>query len=86
MPKRRFTALILGLTCAVTLATPASAEVRFGKNVRIGGHDVSNQTFTRKRRGVFYIYNKTPPKPGCSWHNNGDGSKTKVCHLKRKPH
>jgi hypothetical protein len=74
------------LTCAIILtsAIPASAEVRFGKNVRIGGHDVSNQTFTKRRRGVFYIYENSPPKPGCRWHNNGDGSKTKVCHLKRK--
>lgn len=76
------------LACALLLtwAAPASAVVRFGKNVRIGGHDVSNQTFTKKRRGLYIIHNKTPPRPGCTWRNNGDGSKTKVCHLKRKPH
>lgn len=74
---------LLGATILV-VAVPAAAEVRFGKNVRIGGHDVSNQTFTKKRRGVFYIYDKTPPKPGCHWRDNGDGSKTKICHLKHK--
>ena len=63
---------------------PASAEVRFGKNVRIGGHDVSNQTFNKDRRGLYIIYDKTPPNAGCSWRSNADGSKTKVCHLQRK--
>ena len=62
----------------------ATAEVRFGNNVRIGGHDVSNQTFTKKRRGVYYIYENQPKNPGCKWRRNADGSKTKVCHLKRK--
>jgi hypothetical protein len=79
----------LGLIALVvlggTLATaPAMADVRFGKNVRIGGHDVSNQTFNSRRRGAYYIYNKTPANEGCSWRSNGDGSRTKVCHLKRK--
>jgi hypothetical protein len=66
--------------------SPARADVHFGKNVRIGGHDVSNQTFNKQRRGEYYIYNGKPPNPGCSWRDNGDGSKTKVCHLQRKPH
>lgn len=79
-----FSLSLLAITWAVIIAYPAAAEVRFGKNVRIGGHDVSNQTFTKKRRGVFYIYDTTPPKPGCSWRNNSDGSKTKVCYLQRK--
>jgi len=63
---------------------PASAEVRFGRGVRVGGHDVSNQTFTRQRRGEFNIYNATPPNAGCRWRANRDGSRTKVCNLKRK--
>lgn len=75
--------LLTGLVF-IAAPSPASAEVRFGKNVRIGGHDVSNQTFTKKRRGLYLIHRNTPPKPGCFWRNNGDGSKTKVCHLKRK--
>jgi hypothetical protein len=73
---------VLGLLAAQT----AAAEVRFGKNVRIGGHDVSNQTFNSKRRGEYYIYNKAPPNEGCRWRSNSDGSRTKVCHLKRKRH
>jgi hypothetical protein len=66
------------------LSGPSVAEVRFGKNVRIGGHDASNQTFNSQRRGEYYIYNKTPPNEGCRWRANRDGSRTKVCHLKRK--
>jgi hypothetical protein len=79
-------ALTLGgaLVATSVVAPPALAEVRFGNNVRIGGHDVSNQTFNSKRRGAYYIYNKTPANEGCTWRSNGDGSRTKVCHLKRK--
>jgi hypothetical protein len=65
-------------------AVPATAEVRFGKNVRIGGHDVSGQTFNSKRRGVYYIYSGKPRNPGCRWRKNADGSRTKICHLQRK--
>jgi hypothetical protein len=74
---------LLALGSFVT-AAPTMADVRFGNNVRIGGHDVSNQTFNSRRRGAYYIYNKTPANEGCSWRSNGDGSRTKVCHLKRK--
>ena len=79
--------LATALAVLVLLAahtTPADATVRFGKNVRIGGHDVSNQTFTKKRRGRYYIYNGNPRRPGCRWVKHRDGSRTKVCHLKRK--
>ncbi|EFL88391.1 conserved hypothetical protein [Ahrensia sp. R2A130] len=62
----------------------ADAEVRFGKNVFIGGNDVSNQTFNRKKRGRYIIHKGRPKKPGCVWRKNADGSKTKVCHLQRK--
>jgi hypothetical protein len=76
------------LAVILSVASPrvedARAEVRFGQNVRIGGHDVSNQTFTQKRRGVFYVYDRPPATPGCTWRNNADGSRTKVCHLQRK--
>ncbi len=74
------------LVFAVALggAIPAEAEVRFGKNVRIGGHDVSNQTFNKNRRGLYVIHEKSPLNPGCAWRSNADGSRTKVCHLKRK--
>ncbi|MEL6437428.1 MAG: hypothetical protein AAFP99_11615 [Pseudomonadota bacterium] len=62
----------------------AHAEVRIGKGVRIGGHEIAPQTFTEERNGVFYIYQDNPKNPGCRWRNNGDGTRTKICHLKRK--
>jgi hypothetical protein len=78
---------LIAATAAVLMiltAVPLMAEVRLGKNVRIGGHDASNQTFNSKRRGEYYIYNGRPAREGCRWRNNGDGSRTKVCHLRRK--
>jgi hypothetical protein len=86
MPLRSVSIALLTVISGIVAAAPAFAEVRFGKNVRIGGHDVSNQTFNSKRRGEYHIYNKTPPNEGCRWRSNGDGSRTKVCHLKRKKH
>jgi hypothetical protein len=70
--------------CSVSLTVPTAAEVRFGNNLRIGGHDAASQTLNRRRRGEFHIYNNTPPNPGCRWRTHGDRSRTKVCHLKRK--
>jgi hypothetical protein len=64
------------------MAPSAQAEVRFGDNVSIGGHDVSHQTFDRRHRGVFYLYDRQPPHAGCAWRRNGDGSRTKVCRYK----
>lgn len=75
---------VLAVAAGLLLAGGASAEVRFGKNVRIGGHDASNQTFDSRRRGEYHIYSSTPRHPGCSWRHNADGSRTKVCHLQRK--
>lgn len=62
----------------------AHAEVHFGNNVFIGGHNASNQTFTPQRRGEYYLYEGKPAHPGCVWRANGDGSRTKVCHLQRR--
>jgi hypothetical protein len=78
-----FCALTLSLATPA-LAPPAHAEVRLGKNVRIGGHDASDQTFTPSRRGEYLITDKAPKNAGCTWRNNKDGSKTKVCTLQRK--
>lgn len=72
------------LIALLVLGVPATAEVRLGKNVRIGGHDASNQTFTKQKRGVYNIYDTQPKNPGCTWRKNKDGSKTKVCNLKKK--
>jgi hypothetical protein len=91
MQMRSFEMLSRTIAIALTLAAAgfdfvpdASAEVRIGKNVRIGGHDVSNQTFNKKRRAEYYIYNYKPKNEGCRWRKNRDGSRTKVCHLQRK--
>jgi hypothetical protein len=82
-------ALLIALT--LTAATgglispsPALAEVRFGNNVRIGGHDASNQTFNRQRRGHYVIHEGRPAREGCRWVKNRDGSRTKLCHLQRR--
>ncbi|MCA0407122.1 MAG: hypothetical protein LCH39_13350 [Proteobacteria bacterium] len=69
---------------AMGAAPSVQAEVRFGRNVRIGGHDVSGQTFNRQRRGEFHVHRQQPARPGCVWRANGDGSRTKVCHWKRR--
>jgi hypothetical protein len=82
-----FRSLFVAMTITVVgfvFATSAFAEVRFGNNVRIGGHDVSNQTFNKKRRAEYYIYKHKPKNEGCRWRRNADDSRTKVCHLQRK--
>lgn len=73
------------LVLAATLAEPpsAQAEVRFGRNVRVGGHDFSNQSFDRKRRADIHLYDRTPRNPGCVWRSDGRGGKVKTCHLRR---
>lgn len=79
------TRLLALLTLAFTLAVagPAAAEVRFGNNVRIGGHDVSNQRFDGRNRGVYHIYEGRPRNPGCTWRSDSGGGRVKVCHLQR---
>ncbi|NRP86809.1 hypothetical protein GFPCMMHI_02718 [Ensifer adhaerens] len=69
---------------AAMLAPAAAGEVRFGKNVRVGGHDFSNQTFDSKHRARIYLYNHKPRKEGCIWRSDGRGGRVKVCHLQRK--
>ncbi|HEV2509809.1 hypothetical protein [Bosea sp. (in: a-proteobacteria)] len=74
---------LAALALPLAVATPAAAEVRFGNNVRIGGHDASNQRFDRRNRGVYHIYEGRPRNPGCSWRSDGRGGRVKVCHLQR---
>jgi hypothetical protein len=81
-PAARLLAL-LALTSPLAVAGPAIAEVRFGNNVRIGGHDASNQRFDRRNRGVYHIYEGRPRNPGCSWRSDGRGGRVKICHLQR---
>ncbi len=77
---------LLALAAAIlslAVAGPAAAEVRFGNNVRIGGHDASNQRFDRRNRGVYHIYEGRPRKAGCAWRSDGRGWRVKICHLQR---
>ncbi|EJK79665.1 hypothetical protein ACQZ6C_07250 [Rhizobium rhizogenes] len=77
----------LALICAIlaaTLAPVTAGEVRFGKNVRVGGHDFSNQRFDSKHRARIYLYNHKPQKKGCVWRKDGHGGREKICHLQRK--
>lgn len=77
-------ALVFAATgVSLTFPSAASAEVRFGRNVRVGGHDFSNQSFNRKRRAEIYLYDRTPSRSGCVWRADGRGGKVKTCHLRR---
>ena len=62
----------MSLVVAWTFATilPVGAEVRICKNVHIGEHDVSGQTFSKKRRRKYVIYQGKPRRPGCRWRRN----------------
>lgn len=67
-----------------TASFSAHAEVRFGNNVFIGGHNASNQTFDSQRRGLYVIHDGKPAHEGCAARSNSDGSRMKVCHLQRR--
>jgi hypothetical protein len=84
MFRRKLPTVLAALLSGVLSATAARSEVRFGNNVFIGGHDVSNQTFDSHRRGEYYVHDGRPSHPGCVWRGNADGSRTKVCHFQRK--
>lgn len=79
------TAFLLAMTAgwSAALSSGTSAEVRFGRNVRVGGHDFSHQSFNRKRRAEIYLYDRTPSQSGCVWRADGRGGKVKTCHLRR---
>ncbi|MBB2963037.1 hypothetical protein [Methylobacterium sp. R2-1] len=79
------------LAMLLVAAVPASAEVRFGPGVRIGGHDFSN----RRYRGVHIERVKRLRGPlGCrhlrrGFYRRGDGSVVRgpmeVCNLVAVP-
>lgn len=75
---------LLGPVLSGLVAMSAAAEVRIGKNVRVGGNPVAPETFNTKRRGYFVIHRTSPPNPGCRWRSHPDGSRTKVCHYQRR--
>jgi len=81
---RLVVALALALVVLAALEPAAADEVRFGKNVRIGGHDFSNQTFDSRHRAKIYLYNQKPRKEGCVWRSDAHGGRVKICHLQRK--
>jgi hypothetical protein len=74
---------LLAMTAMPAMTAPASATVVFGHDVYIGGHDFSYQAYDRQHRGVIYLYDRTPPHPGCRWTQDGRGGYVKVCHLRR---
>jgi hypothetical protein len=66
---------------------PALAEVRFGRNVFIGGHD-----FSHRRYGSVHIETTTrrPPWYGCRWYRPGSRyqgrmirTRTQICNLRQ---
>nr|WP_047576479.1 hypothetical protein [Methylobacterium sp. ZNC0032] len=75
--------LALAAGWSTVLSSAASAEVRFGRNVRVGGHDFSHQSFNQKRRAEIYLYDRTPSRSGCVWRSDGRGGRVKTCHLRR---
>lgn len=87
--RRAFRGALIGLAIAIALPAPAMAEVRFGNNVRIGGHDFSNRTYKSVR---ITRTTKRPPWNGCRILNKGarfEGrrlkSRTEICYLKTIP-
>lgn len=78
------TAMLVAVVLAVTFLPAGASEVRFGKNVRVGGNDFSNQTFDRKHRAKIYLYNQKPRREGCVWRRDGHGGRVKICRLQRK--
>lgn len=82
-------AVFLALPLAFVTPSLVQAEVRFGKNVRIGGHDFSN----RRYRGVHIEQtNKRPPwygcrifKPGSTYQGKRIATRTEICNLKTIP-
>lgn len=65
------------------LTVSAEAEVRFGRNVRVGGHDFSNRTYDRNNRAVIHLFDRSPRREGCRWQSDGRGGRVQVCHLRR---
>jgi hypothetical protein len=80
----RLAAFVAALSAVAITAAPALAEVRFGKNVFIGGHDFSHQTFDRRHRAKIFLYERRPAHAGCRWRADGSGGKVKVCHLQTR--
>ncbi|MGA8169300.1 MAG: hypothetical protein WB816_00445 [Methylocystis sp.] len=77
-----FIAALVAACLAGAISAPAFAEVRFGRNVYIGGHDFSGQRFDRRHRAEIYLYTRQPKNSGCGTRADGRGGWVKVCHLR----
>ena len=80
---------LIGLALLAAMPVTGMAEVRFGDNVRIGGHDFSNRTYRSVR---IERTTKRPPWNGCRILKQGavfEGrrlkSRTEICYLKSIP-
>lgn len=68
------------------LVAPAAAEVRFGNNVFIGGHDFSHQSFGPRHRAVVTLYDHPIRGAGCVTRADGRGGTVKRCRLQTIRH
>jgi len=82
-------ALVLALFAPLAQMSDAQAEVRFGNNVRIGGHDFSNRRYNDVH---IEQTNKRPPwygcrvfKPGSVYQGKRIRKRTEICNLKTIP-
>ncbi len=80
--RRRFQFSVFFALSVVT-ASGAGAEVNFGRNVFVGGHDFSHQRFDKNHRAKVYLYNETPKHAGCYWRADGRAGREKICHLRK---
>ena len=87
--KRMLLAALLTSTAVIAVATTVEAQVRFGRNVRIGGHYFENQSYRSVRMRTA---NKRPPWRGCRWFAAGSvyqgqrlASRTRICNLPPAP-
>jgi hypothetical protein len=74
---RRFACLAL----LVVFAGPAAAEVHFGSNVFIGGHNFSHQAYNRHHRLHVMLYDHPIRGAGCVTRGG-----LRTCRLRRIPH
>ena len=88
-PRLLILALAVGLLAPAGGVSAVQTKVRFGKNVRIGGHDFSN----RRYKGVHIERtNKRPPwygcrifRPGQSYQGKRIRERTEICNLRTIP-
>ena len=80
MRRHTVLALLLGLSL-VGAAGPSMAEVRFGNNVFIGGHNFSHQTYNRHHRLHVTLYDHPIRGAGCVTRGS-----VRTCRLQRIPH